>query len=518
MSDWTLQNYANNISSWSSRSIDWKGLIYGNGFYVMISNNKYLVSTDGTSYYSYGPMYGDGSRVWNSVTYGNGYYVAVGPNSDSRVTWTYGIPATGSTWNNQRGSVPTANFQSVTFGTISGTGYFVAVSTTSGVPVMMSTYPETGINAGATNGGWTKSVGGKTLGIDGSWKCVTYGNGKFVAVGNDFSTGNSMTMYTTDITNWYSGTIKDSSGNTTTSSNTLSSVAYGNNLFVAVANSGSNNRIMTSSDGINWTLRTSPTDSSSTQYNWSSITFGNNVFVAVASSGTSKRSMISSNGIDWVLKTDPVYSGQSNIAWAYVAYGNNKFIAVGPVKTSIMTGYFDASMAVVYNAPCFVGSTKVTMSDGSFKQIKDIKQGDCVLENKQTGKTNIVRNLTEFTVLFDSYTIPKGLLGNSDEIICSNHPIWCNGGTNRIWASNIKGVTESKRIDTIYDIQYEDEGTFYAENILVDSLSPNFGPIKLPKSLYIHPEKYTHHLMDGEDDPTRNKPLMINDCDNYSGN
>ena len=38
------------------------------------------------------------------------------------------------------------------------------------------------------------------------------------------------------------------------SDNNWTSVTYGNGLFVAVANSGTGNRVMTSYDGINWTL------------------------------------------------------------------------------------------------------------------------------------------------------------------------------------------------------------------------------------------------------------------------
>ena len=44
-------------------------------------------------------------------------------------------------------------------------------------------------------------------------------------------------------------------------------VAYGNGLFVAVADSGTGNRVMTSPDGITWTSRTSAADNG-----WQSVT------------------------------------------------------------------------------------------------------------------------------------------------------------------------------------------------------------------------------------------------------
>jgi len=55
-------------------------------------------------------------------------------------------------------------------------------------------------------------------------------------------------------------------------------ICFGNGLFVAVSASGSGNRVMTSPDGINWTLRTSATNNY-----WTSVCYGNGLFVAVAS-------------------------------------------------------------------------------------------------------------------------------------------------------------------------------------------------------------------------------------------
>lgn len=66
------------------------------------------------------------------------------------------------------------------------------------------------------------------------------------------------------------------------------SVTYGNGTFVAVAGSGTGNRVMTSPDGITWTSRTSAADNS-----WFSVTYGNGTFVAVSYSGTGNRVMTS---------------------------------------------------------------------------------------------------------------------------------------------------------------------------------------------------------------------------------
>ena len=59
-------------------------------------------------------------------------------------------------------------------------------------------------------------------------------------------------------------------------------VTYGNNLFVAVARSGTN-RVMTSPDGTTWTAR-----SAAEANEWKAVAYGNNLFVAVAQSGTNR--------------------------------------------------------------------------------------------------------------------------------------------------------------------------------------------------------------------------------------
>jgi hypothetical protein len=73
---------------------------------------------------------------------------------------------------------------------------------------------------------------------------------------------------------------------TAAEANAWYSIAYGNGLFVAVADNGTN-CFMTSSDGIAWTAPIA-----AEACGWNSITYGNGLFVAVALSGT-KRVIIS---------------------------------------------------------------------------------------------------------------------------------------------------------------------------------------------------------------------------------
>jgi hypothetical protein len=84
---------------------------------------------------------------------------------------------------------------------------------------------------------------------------------------------------------------------------------------------------MTSPDGITWTSRTSAADN-----NWQSVAFGNNVFVAVANSGTGNRVMTSTNGITWATKPSA-----SDGDWRSVTYGNNTWVAVGRNNPVVMS-------------------------------------------------------------------------------------------------------------------------------------------------------------------------------------
>jgi hypothetical protein len=101
--------------------------------------------------------------------------------------------------------------------------------------------------------------------------------------------------------------------------------AYGNNLFVAISNNGTGNRVMTSPDGITWTARTSAANSSC-----HSIAYGNGIFTVVSNGleGSASEVMTSPDGITWTLRT-----AASNNAWNGVAYGNGLFVAVSDVST-----------------------------------------------------------------------------------------------------------------------------------------------------------------------------------------
>ena len=136
-----------------------------------------------------------------------------------------------------------------------------------------------------------------------SYKAVAYGDGKYVAT----SLGTNTTVYySTNGSSWTQST-------TITAPQTINSVVYENNQFIAVDNSSN---FYTSSDGQTWTTATS-VDSTTPLH---SVTYGYNKYVTVGNLGNM---YVSSNGVTWQKKTP-----QTNNLYG-VIYANNQFVAVG---------------------------------------------------------------------------------------------------------------------------------------------------------------------------------------------
>lgn len=138
------------------------------------------------------------------------------------------------------------------------------------------------------------------------WESVCYGNSLFVAVADS---GTNKVMTSPDGADWTSQTSQDKP---------WQSVAYGDGVYVAVADGGITQRAMSSTDGITWTLRTTPVDN-----DWQGVTWGNGLFVAVSDTGTGDRVMTSPDGTTW---TGRVSAADNN--WQGIAYQSGLFVAV----------------------------------------------------------------------------------------------------------------------------------------------------------------------------------------------
>jgi hypothetical protein len=147
---------------------------------------------------------------------------------------------------------------------------------------------------------------------------IAYGNNMLVAGGQ----GGNTIATSTDGINW-------TGRGATPFDSIVSDVAYGNGIWVAVGqNSSVTTTIATSTDGITWTSRTGTTIFNN---GWG-VVFGNNQFVAVG--GGANTFATSPDGINWTGRGgSTIFSSHPN----KVAYGNGLYVAVAEGTTSIAT-------------------------------------------------------------------------------------------------------------------------------------------------------------------------------------
>ena len=232
----------------------WQAIAYGNGRYVVVGNQGAVISsTDGVTWTA--PKYlGSSYHVWSDLIYINGQFVVVGTHALGANEGYIVSSTDGINWTAVK-TVGTSGWSAITY----GNGKFVAV----GYDGYITTSTD-GIS-------WTTP----TTSGNNSWKFVTYGNGKYVAGGWNGYTANS-----TDGITWNTKWVFSDGSN-------VLCAAYGQGKFLFLSNSYS----AISSDGVNWTKQKKQSHLSER-----SMTYGGGMFVAVGSSG--KISM-SKDGINW---------------------------------------------------------------------------------------------------------------------------------------------------------------------------------------------------------------------------
>ena len=288
--------------------------------------------------------------------------------------------------------------------------YAVATAAASAWTVSTTALP-TGSYAGAAyGGGYLIAVGGTasaTRSLDGStwvatpgaipttsgtYSSIAYGNNVFVAI----TTGANLTAYTANGTTWTQG------GNLP-SSTTWTSVAYGNGRFVAIA-SGGRAVAYSVNKGVSWTAAPAGLPSSQT---WSKVAYGQGLFMAIAQGTTVCAT--SSDGVTW---TERALQSSSN--WKGLAFGN---INSNPlwVATSNTSGTVGQSIVAGAQA---TGRIKITSN--AVSEVRMIEPGSSYPKGAITAiaasnviNTGITTNLVdsqpvEFTGL-DAY----GLITNT---------------------------------------------------------------------------------------------------------
>jgi hypothetical protein len=196
---------------------------------------------------------------------------------------------------------------------------------------------------------------------------IVFGNGKFVAVGDNSSGGKMATsadgitwtdvssttftygieaiVYAEDKNMFVAGGIlgkmwTSTNGSTWTpvSDSKLDSIdviAYGGGMFVAGGGGNTAGKMAFSTDGSTWTLITNHPFVGIGNDVVNAIAYGNGKFIAVSGSGKMASSI---DGSIWTSVTHPFGTGTDGTGYIYdIDYGNNKFIAIGYNKEAYLS-------------------------------------------------------------------------------------------------------------------------------------------------------------------------------------
>jgi hypothetical protein len=315
LDNWQVQHLATDILT---------GATYGNGLYVIVgqTNGKIWTSTDTVTWTD---RTRNTSDLSNDVTFANGVFVAGGRYYNPP----YGNPILASTdginWM-PVGSDGYGNPLSVRF--LNNVFY----APDSGTDILTST---DGVSWGGGNNRYVPPAV--------SLEDIAFGKGMYVlAIGTPIGTPPAAPGVPGNI---WSNSYPPSSGlpgptngydpayRASGTSAPLRGVAYGNSTFVAVGDGGT---IITSPDGINWTVRTSGTTNI-----LNAIAFGAGVFATAGGGGTI---LTSPDGVNWTTRA----SGTTNLLRG-IAFANSRFMAVGVSGTVTISGGTSSSLGVVGN-------------------------------------------------------------------------------------------------------------------------------------------------------------------------
>ena len=227
---------------------------------------------------------------------------------------------------------------------------------------------------------------------------VVYADGKYVAVGIAPATTFTKAYIATsaDAITW---TAVDNPSNVT-----LNSVTWGNSLYVAVGEAtGSGAYIATSPDAITWTSRNNPDNK-----RLSGVAYGNGIYVAVGQidSTTYTKAYIatSTDGITWTARNNPDNSNLQD-----VVYGNGTFVAVGSSASSTYTKAYiitstDGLTWTVQDNPDNITLQSVTYGDGLFMAVGDADAstfpGSAYIITSVDGVTWIAKDNTDNSALY----------------------------------------------------------------------------------------------------------------------
>jgi hypothetical protein len=303
---------------------EWTSVRYGQGlFYATASDNVAASSEDGLNWTlrdvpyatvditvtkkdindAYAANTLPATGTWSDMIYDGSKFVAIGYDATPLPIAAYSTD--GQSWT--AGTLPASggNNQYTTIG-YNGSNLYVAIIGGDG-----------GTNDIATStDGITFSNVANAMASNSFWEDIVWGEGKFVAMKGDASSVNT----SSDGTTWTNYTISGGSSEN-------SAIAYGDvsgtGYFVIVSGYSTGSQIASySTDGQSWTSGSNLPSSDV----WSSVAYGNELFVAVAgnaSTTTTKAAWSNDGGATWTAATMPGAAAN----WYTVVYGGGAFTA-----------------------------------------------------------------------------------------------------------------------------------------------------------------------------------------------
>ncbi|MBI2924480.1 MAG: hypothetical protein HYY24_02115 [Verrucomicrobia bacterium] len=226
------------------------GVAYGNGRFVAVAEGAAYVSTNGTAWQRSADLPVDRLPVIQRIAFGGGTFLAVGqepnPPPGSGGHWLVMTSPDGITWSRHPGPTDTGESHYLNAAAY-GNGLYV-VGGWSGLPALQGLML---ISTDLTT--WAPVTGFPVSVVNG----ITYGNGKFVAVGSAIATSSDGVEWTKREAGLPGG---------------LSAVTFGAEQFVAVGDGG---LLLSSTDGVEWRQHTTSVDG------FLGVTYGNGSFIAV---------------------------------------------------------------------------------------------------------------------------------------------------------------------------------------------------------------------------------------------
>lgn len=320
---------------------NWTDVVYGDGF-ARYTN----VSATG----------GSGSLASFDVTRRNGVYSVTINTPGALYTAGNTLTIAGASL----GGTTPANNLTITINTVNSPSGSIASVTASGTAV---TAKYVALASGTTSGAYsldgitwitmtmptaTSSGGGE---INNQWSAIAYGVvsnvSYFVAVARATSTA----AYSTDGINWTAANLNEVAD--------WCDIAYGNDSFVAIAESDSSSafRAVSTNGGSTWATTTLGSGAKA-------ITYGGTRFVIVEGNFSNSVAW-SASGVAWTVTTLPANNDSTESNWVDIAYGNNRYVAIS--DSSAMAAYsFDGATWYRSNLPGIFEWSSINYGQGVF--------------------------------------------------------------------------------------------------------------------------------------------------------